>query len=289
MEHIVLLQNETPTLLGRFRLAGLIRGGSGVEREPPLRVYGAYAVMAVLRGAGEYRDGEGRREPLAAGDVVLVFPEHAHWYGTPRGHTWDELHLTFDGPAFDLWRRAGLLDPSRPVHRAPEGWTDTLRAFIHDAARGGPLPRRLRAIADFQALLAALLLHDGDERSEEIGEATASDWEARARGLLEVDVGRALDLTVVAAQVGLSYETFRKRFQKAVGVSPAHYRMLRRIEAAKELLRYSPQMTNRQVAETLGFADEYHFSKRFTQIAGVTPRTFRRNAPTGDSAESPGT
>jgi AraC-like DNA-binding protein/predicted GNAT family N-acyltransferase len=75
----------------------------------------------------------------------------------------------------------------------------------------------------------------------------------------------------------MSYESFRKRFQRETGVSPARYRTLRRIEAARELLRYSPQLTNRQIAETLGFADEYHFSRRFTQIAGSTPRQFRAN------------
>jgi transcriptional regulator GlxA family with amidase domain len=76
----------------------------------------------------------------------------------------------------------------------------------------------------------------------------------------------------------VSYEQFRKRFQHEVGVSPARYRLQRRVEAARELLRYSPRMTNRQVAETLGFADEFHFSRRFTQITGSTPRDFRRAA-----------
>ena len=108
----------------------------------------------------------------------------------------------------------------------------------------------------------------------------------RARSLLDTDLGRPIDLAAVAAEVGLSYENFRKRFQRAMGVSPARYRTVRRIEAARELLRYTPQMTNRQVAASLGFSDEYHFSKRFTQITGMTPRQLRRRTAAGGGGEA---
>ena len=60
--------------------------------------------------------------PLTTGDVVLVLPERAHWYGPGRGRTWDELYLVFDGPVFDLWRGTGVLDEAHPVHSAPDGW-----------------------------------------------------------------------------------------------------------------------------------------------------------------------
>jgi AraC-like DNA-binding protein len=38
-------------------------------------------------------------------------------------------------------------------------------------------------------------------------------------------------------------------------------------------------MSHREIAESLGFRDEFHFSKRFKQWAGVPPRDVRRAAP----------
>lgn len=275
LRHDLLLQDDSPTPLGRLRLAGYIRGGRGVVPPEPLRVYGSYAVMCVLRGTGGYRDANGLARPLAAGDAVLVFPELGHWYGT-RGHqTWDEMYVVFDGPAFDQWRAAGVLDAARPVAAYPEGFPDRLRALLEEAGRPSGNTQRMRHVTSLLALLSELTA-SGDADSAVTGGPT---WAAQARAALDTDLGLEMDMAEVAADLGVSYESFRKRFLREVGVPPARYRTQRRIEAAKALLRYSPRMTNRQVAETLGFADEYHFSRRFTQITGGTPREFRADSP----------
>jgi AraC-like DNA-binding protein len=301
LEHVVLFQGHADTPLGRLTLAGEIRNGRGVVPARRLRVYGSYAVVCLLKGAGSYRDANGTALPLAAGDVFFVFPELGHWYGPGRGLRWDEFYLTFDGPVFDLWRRAGLLDPARPVLRPDDaGWIARLRALVAGGASAAAAPAasgsaagRLRSLCGFVALLSELLLaalpenDDGGNGDGRAGAAAAdARWLMRARGLLDTDLGRPIDLAAVAAEVGLSYENFRKRFQRAMGVSPARYRTVRRIEAARELLRYTPQMTNRQVAASLGFSDEYHFSKRFTQITGMTPRQLRRRTAAGGGGEA---
>lgn len=276
-QHLVLHQNDRPTPLGRLALAGQITGGRGIVPARPLRVFGSYAVMCVLKGEGSYQDADGARLPVSAGDVVLVFPERAHWYGPPRPALWDELYISFDGPVFDLWRQAGLLDPLRPVLPGGdrgEAWSTRLRALL-----AAPEPDRVGQICGFVGLLGDLLLPFRADAPP--GPLETSSWLSEARGLLETDLGRALDLEAVARAAGMSYESFRKRFQKETSVSPARFRTVRRIETARELLRYTPQMTNRQVAESLGFSDEYHFSKRFRQVLGLTPRQFRQQLAGG--------
>ncbi|GHH76242.1 helix-turn-helix domain-containing protein [Promicromonospora soli] len=37
-------------------------------------------------------------------------------------------------------------------------------------------------------------------------------------------------------------------------------------------------MTHAAIAASLGFADEYHFAKRFRERTGVAPRDYRRAA-----------
>lgn len=272
MRHDLLLQNDAPTPLGRLRLAGAIEGGRGVVPATPLRVYGSYAIACITRGSGFYRDVTGQEAEIGVGTAILVFPERAHWYGTRGRARWDEIYLTFDGPVFDLYRQVGLLDAAHALHVYPPGWPERLRALIEETARAVTEGERLRYLSAFLHLLTEILAPDtvtGDTLPY------GMDWAAQARAALDTDLSLELDLTDIAASVGMHYETFRKRFLQEVGVTPARYRAIRRVEAAQELLRYSPRMTNRQVAEALGFADEYHFSRRFTQLTGTTPRAFR--------------
>jgi AraC-like DNA-binding protein len=271
--HELLLNNDTLTPLGRLRLAGTITEGQGVIPRTPLRVYGSYAVVCVVRGRGKYRDSSGFQAEVRTGDAILVFPERAHWYGPSGRQGWDEVYVTFDGPVFDLWRQTGLLDAARPVRSCPPGFAKRLRDLLMTAARPESMAARLRDLNAFLLLLSELLPPlDGDAGTP------GSEWAAEAKAMLETDLGLEMDLSEVALAVGMSYETFRKRFLKVVGVTPTRYRTRRRIEAARELLRYSPQMTNRQVAATLGFADEFHFSRRFKEWTGQTPRDFREQA-----------
>ncbi len=279
--HQLLYQNEASTPLGSLGIAGLMLNGRGVTSVRPLRVYGSYAVMCLLRGAGRYRDINRQNIDLQAGDVVLVFPELAHRYGPQRGQPgWDEFYITFDGPLFDQWREAGLLDTRHPVLRPGIDRAAAWAAKVQNLLERRPVlvRERARQVADFATLLGELL-RISDSASAAEGPSTPAlptAWLAQAQQLLETDLGSGLSLTDVAAAVNVSYETFRKGFRDATGTTPAHYRAIRRIEAAKALLRYRPGITNREIAETLGFADEFHFSRRFAQITGVTPRAFRQ-------------
>ena len=82
-------------------------------------------------------------------------------------------------------------------------------------------------------------------------------------------------LQTVAAESGLSYDTFRRHFTAQVGQSPSAFRTARRLQTAATLLRLT-DMTHREIARTLGFADEFHFSRRFRAQFAVSPRDYRR-------------
>jgi AraC-like DNA-binding protein len=280
----LLFRNDARTPLGRLTTAGFISNSAGV-RGPGLRVLGSFAIVYLLDGSGSYSDAAGRAVRVRAGDLLLIFPDIGHTYGPGAGETWSEFYCVFDGPVFALLRQVGLLNPARPIcHLAPvEEWLGRLTGAL---ASPPALTSRARMceLNGFLHVLSDILSLEADDG----GEVLAAEWIARACELLGADLGREIDAQGVAAEVGLPYETFRKRFQRVMGVSPGRYRAIRRIDAACALLQ-RPELTLYEIAAALGFSDEFYFSRRFKQVVGISPRAFRRSLPaTREAAERAG-
>lgn len=246
--------------------------GIGVSQEmalPEPRVFGQYALVYVLDGRGRYADANGWEQELRPGDLMVVFPELEHIYNPAPGTTWVTSFLCFQGPVFELWREAGLLDTRRPVyHLEPvDAWSRRIEAVLG----GAGFSRPLLDICRLQELLAAILTGEGQ------AETYQDDllWAQRACGVIETKLNGSPDWGKVSRQFGLTTEGFRKRFTRVTGQSPARYHMGRRIDRACELMG-KERMTDRQIAEVLGFCDEFYFSRRFKQITGKAPRHFRQ-------------
>lgn len=146
--------------LGRIAEAGYVRLGPGGGLKP-WRMYGRYALVYLLDGAGYYADTRGGRQPLAPGNLVIVRPDLGHAYGPHAavGSFWHEYYLVFEGPVFDLWARGGLLlDAARPVRRLKpiDAW---LRRFVGIVAATGGERDRGTIVARDVPSPATLLRH----------------------------------------------------------------------------------------------------------------------------------
>lgn len=259
--------------LGRVETAGRIERGRGAPVRR-LRRYDRHVLTFVFEGSGHYLDA-GHDVALPAGSLVHVFPGHPHWYGADAGG-WSEVFLIFDGPVFATALATGLLDVAVPVRSlAPlTHWRDRVDAF---RTRRPPLTS---AAADDEVCDVLRLLVDVASRDSGPGGSAAasrSGWLEHSRALLGSDLPQQLDLTAVAAAVGLGYETWRKRFTAEAGHPPATYRRQRRIEAASELLRRT-SLTNHEIAAAVGFSDEHHLARQFRAATGMSTTAYRRSS-----------
>lgn len=265
---------------GVIRAIGFARQSG---RKPPatMRVFGRYALVFVIEGRARYQDANGLDQIVGAGDVILVFPDLLHGYQPLPGESWTQFWLTFEGPVFDQWQACGFISPSTPLHHARpvDYWLRRLQAI----AGAGPQPPRpgtpdqLVEVCRLQLALAEIVGESGRPPPQQ-PEADRA-WVARAEALLEADPERRLDFRQIAGAMGMSYDRFRRRFTQLAGVPPARYRNDRQIARACELMQQGT-LTDRAIAERLGFCDEFYFSRRFKQVTGSSPREYRRNIPT---------
>ncbi len=96
----------------------------------------------------------------------------------------------------------------------------------------------------------------------------------RVEEYVEAHFDRGIGLSDLAKVVGLSRMHFAAQFRAATGYRPREYLLHRRIEHAKSLLS-NTGMPLAEVALTVGFCTQAHFSTVFKRITSETPARWR--------------
>ena len=97
----------------------------------------------------------------------------------------------------------------------------------------------------------------------------------KARDLMDARFAEPLDLDAMARAAGFSRYHFAREFRAAFGETPGVYLSRRRVERAKRLLE-SANLTVTEVCMVVGFASLSSFIRRFTELIGCSPATYRR-------------
>ncbi len=99
----------------------------------------------------------------------------------------------------------------------------------------------------------------------------------RVRDRIDREYAQPLDVEALARDAHMSAGHFSRAFKLAYGESPYAYLMTRRIERAMALLRRG-DLSVTDVCFTVGCASLGTFSTRFTELVGMPPSTYRREA-----------
>jgi AraC-like DNA-binding protein len=107
----------------------------------------------------------------------------------------------------------------------------------------------------------------------------------RVRDRIDREYAQPLDVEALARDAHMSAGHFSREFRRAYGESPYSYLMTRRIERAMALLRGSG-LSVTEICFEVGCSSLGTFSTRFTELVGVPPSSYRRDA-TGAMAGVP--
>ena len=99
----------------------------------------------------------------------------------------------------------------------------------------------------------------------------------RVRDRIDREYDRPLDVEALARGAHMSAGHLSREFRRAYGESPYSYLMTRRIERAMALLRRG-DLSVTEVCFTVGCSSLGTFSTRFTELVGVPPSVYRREA-----------
>jgi len=161
-------------------------------------------------------------------------------------------------PHFDLFPRAP----------AP-GLFDTVYSYCESVESGADaLEQESRLACCIERFLASA------ERPVRKAHSTNPAGIARAKRYLADRYNEAVTLGELAAISGMSKYHLLRDFARNVGLPPHAYQVHMRIERARALLRR--RLLPVEVAHTVGFADQSHFTRHFKRIWGITPAAYAR-------------
>jgi AraC-like DNA-binding protein len=110
-------------------------------------------------------------------------------------------------------------------------------------------------------------------------------WLRRVRDRIDREYAQPLDVEALARGAHMSAGHLSRQFRLAYGESPYGYLMTRRIERAMALLRRG-DLSVTEVCFEVGCSSVGTFSTRFTELVGMPPSEYRREA-TGEMAGMP--
>jgi len=99
----------------------------------------------------------------------------------------------------------------------------------------------------------------------------------RVRDRIDREYAQPLDVEALARGAHMSPGHLSRQFRLAYGESPYGYLMTRRIERAMALLRRG-DLSVTEVCFAVGCSSLSTFSSRFTELVGVPPSVYRREA-----------
>jgi AraC-like DNA-binding protein len=232
-----------------------------------------YELHYFLGGEGAFTNGN-ERHTLRAGQLFLSAPGQTHEIH-PEGSPITYYALLFDVADDDVLRD-GLAMPT--FQRGfPRDLGVNERAFFEGIKNEYNVPDRYAQLAAAHRLAAFLLdLIAGTGPAERRDLRRYDIHVERAIGLFQEYVFERKTLREICLELEITEEYLIRLFRRRMGTTPMRYFQGVKMEAATSLL-LNTTMSVKEIAWKLGFASQYHFSRRFKTFSGASPTEYRAN------------
>ncbi|SEG99977.1 AraC-like ligand binding domain-containing protein [Nonomuraea solani] len=256
----------------------LPRLGPAVADYPPGSTFGprearSYQFVWLLRGSATWR-WDDVLLPLVPGKLLLIRPgmrDSFRW--DPRTRTRHAyVHFTLTGHPPAAW----------PLVRDLNGRHDPMSALCRYLLQlGSECPPAWETQARETLRLLVLIFLAAPASPGRAREPLPEPMVAMMRLVRELwsdGVARPIPMRRLAIAAGVSPSTLTRLFRRRFGVGPVAAIELLRLTRAEPLL-WQSNLSMGAIAVQCGFADAYHFSRRFRAIYGMAPTTFRGTPP----------
>ena len=197
---------------------------------------------------------------LAAGSIVIIPPNQQHRFDYPHGRDFLSMKLAVHGALSGQFTIIPMVDEYRMLYQQID------RFFAADCR---PQHSHEQIINHLLAALFHLAYDDTFEDHQSMDPVLQMVY---TRIVERSGVG--LRVSDLAREAACSDSYLARRFKEEFGMSIKAHIQQQRAQRACELLTYADSSIS-EIADVLGFADVFSFSKFFKQQYGQTPSLYR--------------
>ncbi len=227
--------------------------------------YACCTIEYIVSGSG-FLEVNGVKSTPSAGDIYQLPKHSTHRYFPNRSDPWQKLFIVVDGDFMEELLRIHGLEKVYHIRncRHLKRWFDRWCRQTNLS-----LPQELYAL-EFHQFVVELSMHVYREQGARENPHVRLLYEQ-----LQSALEKPFSLLRFAEGTPYSETHLIRLFRERYGQTPYEFRMEKKMEQARILLRHSP-LSIKEIAERLGFSSQYHLSGYFKSRTGVSPRRFRQ-------------
>lgn len=229
-----------------------------------------YLIHLVLSGKGQYLV-DGQRFYIQPGDLFLAKPSQLIEYTADKSDPWEYYWVGFNGASAAHLVQQLPFTEELPVHTAKH--PDVVRELLHNIYLSGGQQAydAVRMVGHLHLFIAYLIEQAGfsTKRPPDI----ASQYVINAIQFIQFNYSGDIGVDDIAKAVGVSRSHLYRVFIGTLGQSPIEYLTDFRINEACALLK-TTNLSVAEVAYSVGFFDQFYFSRVFKKAKGVPPSQF---------------
>ncbi len=210
---------------------------------------------------------------IRAGQCFVIFPNIGATMQADPNSVMNVSWVAFSGYLVDRYLMRARLSPYEPLFddTADRGFEALMDSLLDYAVR--PANRYCPIMAQLFLIFTFLLDHaPAESRAEAVPKEM---YLLKALDFIDIYYRDNISVEDIAANAGINRKALYGVFKQLTGMSTKDYLISFRMSKAHELLK-STGLPVEAIAASVGYHDQFHFSKEFKKVVGQSPSEYRK-------------
>ena len=218
---------------------------------------------------------------VGAGQGFVLFPNEEARVKSEHKGAMNVTWVAFSGHLVDRYLSRAKLSVYKPVF-SDNSEHEVEAMFDRLLAVSTTLPNRYcKIMAQLYSIFGFLLDNAFDIKPEAV---SPEFYLIKALDFIDANYQDDISVEDIAANAGINRKALYAVFKSLTGFSPKDYLIYYRMCKATVLLK-DENLSIEVVAVSVGYSDQFHFSKEFKKNVGVSPSVYRRRVAQDPSVE----